>query len=152
MSKDNKPRILIIDGKSNWRDAIATVLENEFEVEKCGDFKDALVKTQNQVFDLIILDLHLGGEDFSMSVGILLLRKIREQLSKLPVILLSRYDEDLRPELISKYDPVLVIKKPLLNINEFLKCVRVSTRNHRFASALSKLKNFGKWLVLQRNY
>lgn len=85
---DNKPKILIVEDEEK----IARLLELEltyenYEVEKVYDGQTAFTKSQNEKWDLILLDIMIPGLS-----GIEVLRRIRVSDKNTPVILLTAKD------------------------------------------------------------
>jgi DNA-binding response OmpR family regulator len=78
-----------VDDDEDVRDVVARALEHEgFQVEECGDGRDALVALTREAPDVIVLDVMLPGVD-----GREVLSQVR-RTSHVPVILLtSRGDE-----------------------------------------------------------
>lgn len=85
---DNKPKILIVEDEEK----IARLLELEltyenYEVEKVYDGQTAFTKSQDEKWDLILLDIMIPGLS-----GIEVLRRIRASDKNTPVILLTAKD------------------------------------------------------------
>lgn len=85
---DNKPKILIVEDEEK----IARLLELEltyenYEVEKVYDGQTAFTKSQDEKWDLILLDIMIPGLS-----GIEVLRRIRGSDKNTPVILLTAKD------------------------------------------------------------
>lgn len=81
-------RILIVDDEREIADVIGLYLTNEnFEVIKCYNGKDALKAVENEKPDMAILDVMLPDID-----GFTILQKIREQYT-FPVIMLTAKTE-----------------------------------------------------------
>ena len=85
---DNKPKILIVEDEEK----IARLLELEltyenYEVEKVYDGQTAFTKSQDEKWDLILLDIMIPGLS-----GIEVLRRIRGSDKNTRVILLTAKD------------------------------------------------------------
>ena len=85
---DNKPKILIVEDEEK----IARLLELEltyenYEVEKVYDGQTAFTKSQDEKWDLILLDIMIPGLS-----GIEVLRRVRASDKNTPVILLTAKD------------------------------------------------------------
>jgi two-component system alkaline phosphatase synthesis response regulator PhoP len=85
MSPSKSGSILLVDDEENLRDTIRLNLELEgYEVTVSGDGSDALQKTREQHFDLVILDVMLPELD-----GISVCETIRLRDAGLPILMLS---------------------------------------------------------------
>ena len=87
-----KPRkILIVDDDPRLRDLLRRYLgENQFEVGVAHDGPSMQRLLQRETFDLLILDLMLPGED-----GLSLLRRLRGQNDRTPVVMLTAKGDDV---------------------------------------------------------
>lgn len=123
---DNKPKILIVEDEEK----IARLLELEltyenYEVEKVYDGQTAFTKSQDEKWDLILLDIMIPGLS-----GIEVLRRIRASDTNTSVILLTAKDsiEDKVAGLDLGADDY--VTKPF-QIEELLARIRVALRiNH----------------------
>ena len=81
-----KDRILVIDDDENMIRLLDLVLKDEYEVEKAGNLEEAKAAISKNEFDLMLLDLKLGGED-----GTELISYIRDEMSLtwVPLMILS---------------------------------------------------------------
>lgn len=86
------PRILIVDDEPLMTEVLATVLAMELEVEisTANDPLQAWESFQSQPYQLVITDYLMPGLN-----GMQLIRKIREQGSSVPVMMLTGYYNDL---------------------------------------------------------
>lgn len=85
MSPSKSGSILLVEDEENLRDTIRLNLELEgYEVTVSGDGSDALQKTREQHFDLVILDVMLPELD-----GISVCETIRLRDAGLPILMLS---------------------------------------------------------------
>ena len=82
-------RIMVVDDEENIRFLYKEELEDEgFAVELAKSGEEALEKLLDFKPDLITLDIKMPGMD-----GIEVLKRIREQDRKLPIVLCSAYGE-----------------------------------------------------------
>ena len=83
--------ILLVDDDDDLREALAEqlILTEEFEVFEAEDGAAALIRSKEQLYDLIILDVGLPDTD-----GRELCRLLRKQGIKAPVIMLTGHDSD----------------------------------------------------------
>jgi DNA-binding NtrC family response regulator len=83
----SKGRILIVDDEPSARTALAELLRHEdFEIETAGDGFKALGRLQESTPDLVLTDLNMPGMD-----GVELLRKVKEDIPELPVVLMTAF-------------------------------------------------------------
>jgi two-component system, NarL family, invasion response regulator UvrY len=84
-------RILIVDDHAVVRRGLREILADEQNVEVCeaGDTSEALRLTRKQSWNLLVLDIDLPGRG-----GLELLKDVRRERPKLPVLILSVYPEE----------------------------------------------------------
>jgi DNA-binding response OmpR family regulator len=82
-------RILVVEDEKETADAIARFLTRKgFEIDVAYDLSSALSKNVSD-YQIVLLDILLKGEkSFPM------LQKIKQEQPKLPVIIVSAYDND----------------------------------------------------------
>ena len=82
-------RILVVEDEKETADAIARFLKRKgFDIDVAYDLADALTKNISD-YQIVLLDILLKGEkSFPM------LKKIKQEQPKLPVIIVSAYDND----------------------------------------------------------
>ncbi len=88
-----KNRILIVDDHPLFRHGIADLINTEPDLEVCGEADSspsALEAIRTLHPDLVTIDISLRGAN-----GIELLKAIRSEHSKLPLLVLSMHDESL---------------------------------------------------------
>ena len=82
-----KHRILIIDDEAAIRESLDTLLSLEgYAVESAVDGVQGLVRIDTRLYDLVLLDLALPGQN-----GLEVLAQIRERQPELPVIMITAY-------------------------------------------------------------
>jgi DNA-binding NarL/FixJ family response regulator len=89
----HKDKVLIVDGHPIVRKGLATIIEEEDDITVCGEADDsyAALKAVGELKpSVVIVDISLKGSN-----GIELTKSIRTRYPKLPVIVLSIYDESL---------------------------------------------------------
>jgi two-component system alkaline phosphatase synthesis response regulator PhoP len=85
MTTSDSASILLVEDEENLRDTIRLNLELEgYEVTESGNGADAIQKTLEQHFDLVILDIMLPEVD-----GISVCETIRLRNTELPILMLS---------------------------------------------------------------
>ncbi|MGD0361149.1 MAG: response regulator transcription factor [Bryobacteraceae bacterium] len=85
-------RILIADDHAILRRGLREILAGEMETALCGEAKDAnevMAKIQAEEWDLVILDITMPGRS-----GLDVLRDLKAERAKLPVLVLSMHPED----------------------------------------------------------
>lgn len=84
-------KVLIVDDHSVVRKGLAQILKDEFAdivIEQAGDSISALPLLRKQVWDLVLLDISMPGRN-----GIELLKQLRAEGMKMPVLMLSMHPE-----------------------------------------------------------
>ncbi len=84
-------KILLVDDDDDLREALSEqlIMTEDFDVFEAGDGGDAIRKSREGIFDLVILDVGLPDTD-----GRELCRVMRKQGVKAPVIMLTGHDSD----------------------------------------------------------
>jgi DNA-binding NarL/FixJ family response regulator len=85
-------KILIVDDHAIVRAGLRQILAeagDSFTVAEAGDAQVALDLLRTRTFDMVLLDVALPGRN-----GIELLKQIKTEWKKLPVLMLSMYPED----------------------------------------------------------
>jgi len=96
-AKDNRTRILLVDDHAVVRYGIAQLINRERDLVVCGEEEEAskalsTISALNP--DLVIADISLKD-----SSGLELMRNIKAQYSKLPVLVVSAHDENIYAEI-----------------------------------------------------
>jgi len=83
--------ILLVDDDEDLREALAEqlVMTDDFDVFEAGNGAEAMQKTREGIFDLVILDVGLPDTD-----GRELCKLMRKQGVKCPVVMLTGHDSD----------------------------------------------------------
>jgi DNA-binding NarL/FixJ family response regulator len=95
--KDNRTRILLVDDHAVVRFGIAQLINRESDLVVCGEEEDAskaLTAIGTLKPDLVIADISLKD-----SSGLELMRNIKAQYTKLPVLVVSAHDEAIYAEI-----------------------------------------------------
>ncbi len=85
-------RILIVDDHAVVRQGIKQIItdmDNPVEVGEAGNGSDAVRLLREGEWDMVLLDINLPGKN-----GIEVLKQIKSEWKKLPVLMLSMYSED----------------------------------------------------------
>ena len=85
-------RILIADDHTIMREGLKRILEGESDIEvvaEAVDGLDALKKIRAGGMDLVVLDLSMPGRS-----GVDLIRQVKEEFPKLPVLILTMHEEE----------------------------------------------------------
>ena len=86
-------KILIVDDHDVVRDGIRRILDKQFSASTFGEASsgpEALELVREQEWDVVVLDLSLGGRD-----GLEVLKEIGKIRPRLPVLILSMHSEEL---------------------------------------------------------
>jgi DNA-binding NarL/FixJ family response regulator len=95
--KDNRTRILLVDDHAVVRYGIAQLINRERDLVVCGEEEEAskaLSAIGSLNPDLVIADISLKD-----SSGLELMRNIKAQYPKLPVLVVSAHDENIYAEI-----------------------------------------------------
>ncbi|MDD4873788.1 MAG: response regulator transcription factor [Dehalococcoidales bacterium] len=85
-------KVLIADDHPIIRQGLKQILKDALEsisVDEAGNGLEALTKINNELYDIALLDISMPGMN-----GLELLKTIRKQKNKLPVLMISIYPED----------------------------------------------------------
>ncbi len=91
-----KRRVLVVDDHPLLRQGLALMINQEQDLEVCGEAEDAQTAMQaipERRPDILIVDISLSGPD-----GLDLLKNIRISYPSLPVLILSMHDEAIYAE------------------------------------------------------
>jgi DNA-binding NarL/FixJ family response regulator len=96
MKRGKKKRILIVDDHPMMRQGLAQLIDNESDLNVCGEADtagEALTAVSAQKPDLVIADISLPDRN-----GLELIKDIQAMYSGLPVLVVSMHDESLYAE------------------------------------------------------
>jgi len=85
-------RILIADDHTIMREGLKRILEGESDIQvvaEAVDGLDALQKIRAGGMDMVVLDLSMPGRS-----GVDLIRQIKEEVPKLPILILTMHEEE----------------------------------------------------------
>lgn len=85
-------RILIVDDHALLREGIKHILSEYSDLVVAGEADnglDALIKVRAEDWDVVVLDMSMPGKS-----GIELIKQIKSEKPKLPILILSMYKED----------------------------------------------------------
>jgi DNA-binding NarL/FixJ family response regulator len=86
-----KRRVFVVEDHPIFRHGLVQLLVSDPSLEVCGEASsapEALARLRNVPADLIVLDLALAGSN-----GIELIKSIRAEHERIPILMLSMYDE-----------------------------------------------------------
>src|SRR5215470_7667620 len=95
--KDNRIRVLLVDDHAVVRYGIAQLINRQSDMVVCGEEEDAgraLTAIEKLRPDLVIADISLKD-----SSGLELMRNIKAQYPKLPILVVSAHDESIYAEI-----------------------------------------------------
>jgi len=96
-AKDKRTRVLLVDDHAVVRFGIGQLINREPDLQVCGEEEDAskaLSAINNLKPDLVIADISLKD-----SSGLELMRNIKAQYPKMPVLVVSAHDESIYAEI-----------------------------------------------------
>lgn len=141
MTDQSKGTILLVEDEENLQEALKLNLELEgYEVTCAGDGLEALKKTENEFFDLIILDIMLPEVD-----GISVTETLRLQHNDVPILIVSAKSSSADRVLGLKKGADDYLVKPF-NLEElFLRVQKLIDKNKRLSkgTSLSDTYDFG---------
>ena len=79
-----KAKILIVDDEIDTRDIFSRNLEDEYSIDTAESAKSALVKLENNSYQIVLSDLVMPGED-----GLSLLKNIKKNSPEIAVLVIS---------------------------------------------------------------
>lgn len=94
--KDNRTRILLVDDHAVVRYGIAQLINRQSDLVVCGEEEDAA--NALSAIDKIRSDLVIADISLKDSSGLELMRNIKAQFTKLPVLVVSAHDESVYAE------------------------------------------------------
>jgi len=101
--------VYIVDDDQNIRDAFQMLLLSERYKCNCYENAEMFLENYNSTgHDLLILDMHLTGMN-----GGELLEKLSDQNFKLPVIVVTAFDEPKYREQCRRYGVIAFLRKPV---------------------------------------
>jgi DNA-binding response OmpR family regulator len=104
--------VLIVEDEEKVAKSIKKILfkSGSFNViDLAGDYRSALNKAQSNVYDIILIDIYLKEDT---TTGIDLLKKIRETDKKIPLIMITGFQDIKYLEEAFKYGASDYVKKP----------------------------------------
>lgn len=111
-------KVLIVEDNPNMSSLLADILSQCFDLtsEKAQDGQEALDILKDKTFDLVITDLMMPKID-----GKELLKTVKQNFPKLPVVLITGYEAEFNPEEEPKPDGFLLKPFKVQQIDEVLK-------------------------------
>ena len=111
-------RVLIVEDNPNMSSLLADILSQCFDLksEKAQDGQEALDILKNETFDLVITDLMMPKLD-----GKELLKTVKQNFPKLPVVLITGYEAEFNPEEEPRPDGFLLKPFKVQQIDEVLR-------------------------------
>jgi DNA-binding NarL/FixJ family response regulator len=85
-------RILIADDHTIMREGLKRILEGIDDIEvvaEAVDGHDTLAKARSEDFDVLLMDLSMPGRS-----GVDLIRQIKDEMPKLPILILTMHEEE----------------------------------------------------------
>lgn len=121
----NPPKkALIVDDQENWRDSLTSLLiERDYLVDTATNFDEAFAKLHKVVYDLLIFDVRLEDDQVYNVQGIELLKIAREKGLTTKIIIISGYQNSIRPGILDKFEANAFFTKSSFDTHQFLKLV-----------------------------
>jgi two-component system invasion response regulator UvrY len=122
-------RVLHIDDHAMFREGIANALKRHFsciDIHGSGTCHDGLELSWTQTWDLILLDISLGGR-----TGVDVLRDIRSQKKRVPVIILTAFPENYLAIRVFRLGAAAFVSKTA-ETEELVNAVRCVLSGRRF--------------------
>jgi len=85
--------VLLVDDHTMFREGINRIVREESDIsikDEAATAREAFEKMQRNDYDVVLLDIRLPGRD-----GIDVLKQLKEVKPKIPVLMLTMYDEDV---------------------------------------------------------
>lgn len=113
MKKSTRGHLLIVDDQENWRQALGRVLA-DYQITFARGFGEAKRALDQNRFHLAIVDVRLVDQDVFNVEGLELMKIMRRGKMQMGVIILTGYPEDIRDEILRRYQPdELLLKAPV---------------------------------------
>ncbi|MDP3024419.1 MAG: response regulator [candidate division Zixibacteria bacterium] len=111
-------KVLIVEDNPNMSSLLADILLQCFDLksEKAKDGQEALDILKDEAFDLVITDLMMPKID-----GKELLKTVKQNFPKLPVVLITGYEAEFNPEEEPRPDGFLLKPFKVQQIEELLR-------------------------------
>lgn len=105
-----RAKLLVVEDNKETQLIIKVALREQYDLLTVGNVDDALTSLSNNEFDLVLLDLNLGGRE----EGRIILSAIREKKknNELPVLIVTAYDLEPESEKFYREKSNGIITKP----------------------------------------
>ncbi len=85
-------KLLIVDDVHEYLDSLSRALTGEYEVVTAASLEEAKKKVDDSI-KLALVDVRLSEQDMTNRDGVQLLRWLRENYPKIPVVMMSAYSD-----------------------------------------------------------
>jgi len=126
--------VVVDDDEAILRMVELCLADDGYRVTKCSDGRSLLEVLESRLPDAVILDLHLPGED-----GLTILRRIREEIQELPIIISTAYGTVNSAVEAMKLGAFDFIMKPV-DETRLVIAVRNATRSFAMAKKIHRLE------------
>ncbi len=124
MNDSKRPRVLIVEDNSSYREMYEEILKANFNLEIVGSKEDAFACLHEQTFDVALVDMRLKANEEGNTDGLDVIQFIRDLNHPTVIILKSGYPTDETPkvkERLDKLAPFAVLDKSTENQVQQLK-------------------------------
>jgi len=105
-----RAKLLVVEDNRETQLIIKVALRDKYDLQAVSNVNDALASLSNTEFDLVLLDLNLGGSE----EGRIILSEIRKKKKndELPVLIVTAYDLEPESEKFYREKSNGIITKP----------------------------------------
>ena len=122
---DNSMKILIVDDEEDLTTTLVERMEiRGYEAVAVQTGEEALAQVRDNIFDVVVLDIKLKGED-----GVEIMKQIKQVKEKLPVILLTGHMSGEASEEGLKAGAIDYIIKPI-DIEDLIRKLREASEGY----------------------
>lgn len=93
MIQKSRRSVLVVDDQESWRDLLCELLEDEFEVERAGNYLEAqeFVLKQKPPFHVVVSDIRLIDRDSKNEDGLRLVEELNRLGDQTKIVVITGY-------------------------------------------------------------
>ncbi len=93
MKQEKRRSVLVVDDQENWRDLLCELLEDEFDVKRASNYREAqdLILKQKPPFHVVVSDIRLIDDDSKNEDGLRLVEELNQLRDLTKVIVITGY-------------------------------------------------------------